>query len=353
MRYVAIGEIHQLRLQLFSIDGTAVYDSDFRLGNLIDWKLQDQQGQRLSDGRYLFLITVKDFSDTLTQKYGTTQIEQEQVTLEQSSLDELSPAQATTLKSNQQATLLTAIDRIGAAGLSRIATESDDGTPSLDASMLGKKSNSAKQTTSGGQNLTGTGSMNQVAKWTDDNATLGNSSITDIGGKVGIGNSGPTATLSLGAPGVNALPTGTNIWISGVGIGPSLALQNRISFGVDTNQDYGGFMGVINNDGTAPGIALSFGTRGAGFDFSGMSVRAGRVGIGNNNPTALLSVGASGVNTLPQNTQLWLTGAGGAPSPSILQNRISLGVDTNQDYGGFMGVLNANQRQSRVKYDRN
>src|SRR2546423_5308966 len=44
VRYASLGEVNQTRLQVFSPDGNQVYDSDLRLGNLIDWQLLDQQG---------------------------------------------------------------------------------------------------------------------------------------------------------------------------------------------------------------------------------------------------------------------------------------------------------------------
>src|SRR5688500_14990207 len=52
VRYASLGEVNQTRLQVFSTDGRQVYDSDLRLGNLIDWALLDQHGQHLSDGSY-------------------------------------------------------------------------------------------------------------------------------------------------------------------------------------------------------------------------------------------------------------------------------------------------------------
>src|SRR5205085_4452309 len=111
VRYISVGEVNQTRLQVFSSDGAQVFDSDYRLGNLIDWHLTDSQGQRLGDGSYLFLVTVKDFSGTLTQKYGTATLEQAQVYLEQPGRDEVQSAQASALAANQQSAVLTSIDR--------------------------------------------------------------------------------------------------------------------------------------------------------------------------------------------------------------------------------------------------
>src|SRR2546423_344574 len=113
VRYISVGEVNQTRLQVFSADGIQVFDSDYRLGNLIDWQLSDSQGAHLPDGSYLFLVSVKDFSGTLTQKYGTATLEQEQVSLAQSSRDELSAAQSVALSANQLSATLSTVDRVG------------------------------------------------------------------------------------------------------------------------------------------------------------------------------------------------------------------------------------------------
>jgi hypothetical protein len=182
VRYASLGEVQQTRLQVFSADGSQVYDSTFRLGNLIDWQLMDQQGQRLSAGTYLFLVTVKDFSDRLTQKYGTAVLESEQVYLEQTSRGELPAPQATALAANQQAEALSAVDRIGAAGSNPTSTASTDAPTVIDGAPTGKET-ATSPTVTGGENATvtaiGAGSQNKIAKWTDNAGTLGDSTITE------------------------------------------------------------------------------------------------------------------------------------------------------------------------------
>jgi hypothetical protein len=198
-----MGEVRQTRLQVFSVAGAQVFDSDFKLGNLIDWQLTDQQGLHLTDGSYLFLITVKDFSGNLTQKYGAAVLEQEQVYLEQISRDGLTSAQATVLESSREAKALSPVDRIGAAGLNRTAAAaSSDSKPTSAAISTQTTSTNAvsQQPTTGGENISGTGAQNSLAKWTDNAGSLGNSNIFEnASGRIGIGTTTPETGLEVKA----------------------------------------------------------------------------------------------------------------------------------------------------------
>jgi hypothetical protein len=56
----------------------------------------------------------------------------------------------------------------------------------------------------------GTGTANQLAKWTDNAGTLGNSSISELNGNVGIGTTNPASLLHLAGPsGVSAITLDT------------------------------------------------------------------------------------------------------------------------------------------------
>jgi hypothetical protein len=203
VRYASLGEVNQTRLQVFSKEGTQVYDSEYRLGNLIDWPLLDQQGQHLTDGSYLFLITVKDFSALLTQKYGTALLENDQVSLQQIGRDELPPAQALALQANKLSEVLSPVDRIGAAGPGGPTTAANDGGVVVDVVPSGKpKPATISQQTPVGENVTGTGVQNKIAKWTDNFGTLGDSSIYgDDSGNVGIGTTSPSFKLDVNGGG--------------------------------------------------------------------------------------------------------------------------------------------------------
>src|SRR5262245_58151066 len=67
-RFLANGEVMRMRLEVFALGGERLYDSDFKDGNLFDWKWQDQQGQRLADGAYRCLLTIKDAAGRESQR---------------------------------------------------------------------------------------------------------------------------------------------------------------------------------------------------------------------------------------------------------------------------------------------
>jgi hypothetical protein len=71
VRFVALGQIKQMRLEVFTSSGEPLYNSELQAGNVRDWTLEDKQGQHLSDGSYLCMVTVRDLSGRLDMKQGT------------------------------------------------------------------------------------------------------------------------------------------------------------------------------------------------------------------------------------------------------------------------------------------
>lgn len=196
--FVSVGRVHQTRLQIFSPDGAQVFDSDFQLGNLISWQLRDQQGSHLIDGAYLYLVTVRDFSERLTQKYGTAVLERERVYLEQPGRDELPQSQTSALEANRLAETLSQVDRVGVAALNRTDTPTLNTTGTTASATEASTATNTSNPTTGGESLaTGTGTSNYVARWMDNAGTLGDSSLFDTNGRVGIGTSTPNANTVL------------------------------------------------------------------------------------------------------------------------------------------------------------
>jgi hypothetical protein len=94
LRFAALGEVVQLRLEVFGASGEKIFDSDFKSGNLLDWPVHDQQGQRLADGAYLCVVTVKDLSGALSRQHGTVLLQVGTATLKVEAPSPLQPARA-------------------------------------------------------------------------------------------------------------------------------------------------------------------------------------------------------------------------------------------------------------------
>jgi hypothetical protein len=71
VRFTASARVYELRLEVFAANGQTLYDSDFKFGNLLDWGLHDQQGQRLADGSYSCVVTLRALHGSFTRRQGT------------------------------------------------------------------------------------------------------------------------------------------------------------------------------------------------------------------------------------------------------------------------------------------
>jgi hypothetical protein len=70
VRFSAQGSVKELRVEILSLSGQKVFDSGPVLGNALDWKLSNTQGQPVANGVYLYTVTVKDPSGNVTKKLG-------------------------------------------------------------------------------------------------------------------------------------------------------------------------------------------------------------------------------------------------------------------------------------------
>src|SRR5438874_3546677 len=71
VRFAALGSFGKMRLEVFNADGTSLYNSDFAASSVRDWALDDKEGQRLADGTYLCVITMRELSGRLITKQGS------------------------------------------------------------------------------------------------------------------------------------------------------------------------------------------------------------------------------------------------------------------------------------------
>jgi len=263
VRITAPSSIVQMHVEVYAASGEKLFDQEIRGGNVFDWHLQDGQAQRLAPGAYVCVVTAKSVSGRLAQKLGTVTVAEKSASVQAGSLQlslqqtqAIGPVEADsswTIAGENEPQTPTVIANDGTDGQMirgrgaltfRIGnffsgldteqmrlTEAGDlgiGTSQPQAKLdvagtiraqrflvvkpnlgNGDKTAAATQATDavdGVQPLVaGTGTQNQIAKWTDNAGTLGDSGITETGGNVGIGTTNPGQLLQVNsAAGTNS-----------------------------------------------------------------------------------------------------------------------------------------------------
>src|SRR5260370_8831377 len=70
VRFTSPNTVVQLRLEVYDEAGQKLLDTEQRGGNVLDWHLQGGAGERVADGVYLCVVTIKKLSGRLSQKLG-------------------------------------------------------------------------------------------------------------------------------------------------------------------------------------------------------------------------------------------------------------------------------------------
>jgi len=70
VRFAAPSAVIQIRLEVYNPAGEKIFDNEVRGGNVLDWIIQDGQGQLLPDDTYLCLIAVKSLAGRITERIG-------------------------------------------------------------------------------------------------------------------------------------------------------------------------------------------------------------------------------------------------------------------------------------------
>jgi hypothetical protein len=267
VRITAPSSIVQMRMEVYAAGGEKLLDQEIRGGNVFDWNLQDGQGQRLPAGIYVCVVTAKNVSGKITQKIGTVNVAEKSVSLQRAA--SLSAPQTQTIgpvEDNSSWTIagdepqtttviahdgtdgqmirgrgalsfrignfFTGVDteqmRLTEAGDLGIGTSEPNarldvaGTIRAERFLLVKPAKPGSASKTGTDTLTtnvvdpgqslisGTGTQNRIAKWTD-NATLGDSGITETAaGLVGIGTTTPDSKLVVSSNS-SILPPATGV----------------------------------------------------------------------------------------------------------------------------------------------
>ena len=257
VRFAALGSFGKMRLEVFDADGMSLFNSDFGAASVRDWVLDDKDGQRVPDGTYLCVITIRDLSGRFSTKQGSVVLQGGQPSLklpEGESVEVIEPDKSLARVTDPPNTALTLIGHDGRNGqvvntrgaltfrfgdffggkdheLMRLTPEGNLGlgvkSPQAKLDVAGtirargiEFANGTVQTTglSGRTDAqgnivpaaSGSGTQNNLAKWMDNSGTLGDSVVTESSGNVGIGTTAPVSQLHLAGPnGVSAITLNT------------------------------------------------------------------------------------------------------------------------------------------------
>ena len=73
VRFTALQEFEQVRLEIRTLQGEKIFDSEFVPGVTVDWFRRDQQGRSVSKGHYSYVLFTKDKAGTLIEQKGIAQ----------------------------------------------------------------------------------------------------------------------------------------------------------------------------------------------------------------------------------------------------------------------------------------
>ncbi|HEY6244382.1 MAG TPA: YncE family protein [Pyrinomonadaceae bacterium] len=283
VRITAPASIVQMRVEIYNSNGAKVWDSEIH-GNVFDWQLQDGQAQRVAIADYVCVITVKNVAGRVSQRMGSIQIGEKDVRVGTVDAARFSAPQSQAigpLEENASWTILTDEQNQTTAIIGHDGTDAEitrgrgafsfrlgdfysgktqeqmrlteegnlgigtskpefkldvmgairarSGFVFNDGSTLSVNDKGALTRTDASGNsspaiTSGVGTQNNLAKWTDNAGTLGNSNITEASdGSIGIGTSTPNSLLNI----QGAIPTllGKMVVIRSTGANNGFGLQ--------------------------------------------------------------------------------------------------------------------------------
>ena len=78
---MAPSNVVRIKVEIFSASGESLFDVSSK-GNVFDWTLQDGNGQRISEGTFLCVVTVKSLSGRISQRTASVTVQGGRITLQ-------------------------------------------------------------------------------------------------------------------------------------------------------------------------------------------------------------------------------------------------------------------------------
>jgi len=94
VRFSSPNTVVQLRLEVYDEAGQRLLDTEQRGGNVIDWHLQVGSGERVADGAYLCVLTIKNLAGRISQKLGRVTVSGQSTVVRSAAVSELGLRQA-------------------------------------------------------------------------------------------------------------------------------------------------------------------------------------------------------------------------------------------------------------------
>src|SRR5437867_455943 len=297
LRVTAPPGIVQVRIEVISPGGTTLYDSEWHSGNILDWSLA-----QLPYGTYQLRIFSKDLEQHISEKQTILEVSADRITVDPALVSDIKLT--TTAHDGMTGALITTsgdlsfrfgdyLNRKDVEAM-RLTSEGNldvkgwirpgqgilfpDGSVLTSAASFidesGRRRSADKKLTPKPE-ATGTGTMNQIAKWIDNVGTLGDSTVTESGGNVGIGTISPSGKLHIfGAATLDVF--------AGMGVDMIAGPAFNFGYGGASFGRSAGFFNVRPDAGaTAPNPSLRFMT---GNVERMIITNAGNIGIGTSTP---------------------------------------------------------------------
>jgi len=242
-----------MHLEVYAVGGEKLFDKEIRGANVFDWRLQNGQEQRLTPGDYVCVVTAKNLSGRITQKMGTVSVGEKEVrvgAVEMAKLTYLQEQAIGPIENDSSWTILDDKENPTTAVLAHDGDEgqivrgrgaltfrlgnffngtdkeqmrlTEDGNlgigtakPKVKLDVAGviraregfmfadgstlklNEKGVLTRTSADGVTPSVTTTQNQLAKFTDNAGTVGDSVVTELAGSIGIGTNTPTAKLDV------------------------------------------------------------------------------------------------------------------------------------------------------------
>src|SRR2546425_2389424 len=314
VRFAASPSVVQMRIEVRSSGGTLLYDSGWKDGNVFDWS-----AATLPYGSYAVRIFTKDLEGRSEEKQAALQVAADRIAIDPAPGSDLKLT--TTAHDGETGQLITTSGdlsfRFGDflnrkdVEVMRLSAQGDldvsgliragkgivfpDGSIQRSAVMpsivrMRPSLPGSEKKLSPKSEISGAGTTNQMTKWSDGpGGVVGDSAVTEVGGKVGIGTLSPGAQLHIYGIATNDVFAG---------MGPDVINGPGFNYGYAGNS-FGIGAGFFNVRPATAATGVNPSLRFMTVDQQRMIItKAGDVGIGTSAPAGRLEVNTTGATGL-------------------------------------------------------